>query len=130
MNDADVLRAAASVIHDTEDLPGNRAYRADAWRNASENLAKLIEKNAGGGPVQATAGLFTRDEVNDATDAAVDLLVRELGLGGRDMDLLRLMASATAGTLDDPAIDLDSVITCSYDDVPSTVRGWWNGWAG
>lgn len=46
MNDADLLRAAAEVIAATEHLPGDRPYRADAWRNAAANLAKLIEKDA------------------------------------------------------------------------------------
>jgi len=46
MNDADLLRAAAEVVAATDHLPGARPYRTDAWRNAAENLAKLIEKDA------------------------------------------------------------------------------------
>ena len=46
MNDADLLRATAEVVAATEHLPGGRTWRADAWRNAAANLAKLIEKDA------------------------------------------------------------------------------------
>ena len=38
MHDADVLRACAVIVHDRDELPGNRPYRSDATL-ANELLA-------------------------------------------------------------------------------------------
>lgn len=73
---------------------------------------------------------YTREEVDTAADAAVDMLIAELGLGDRDIDLLRLACAAVAGKLADSAATLDNVVECSYDGVSTAeLKSWWNGWS-
>ncbi len=129
MNDADVLRACAAIVHDHDELPGSRPYRSDAWINACETLAKLIEQAAEDGPVAATAGLFTRDETTAALDRAMDVLRAELGLGERDTDLLTLFCRVAAGALGGEPVTLDEVIGVHYEEPAQIVRAWWNGWS-
>ena len=129
MHDADVLRACAAIVHDHDELPGARPYRTDAWINACETLAKLIERAAGDGPVAATAGLFTRDETTAALDRALDVLRDELKLGERDTDLLTLLCRVAAAALDGEPVTLDEVIGARYAEPAPVVRGWWNGWS-
>jgi hypothetical protein len=128
MHDADVLRACAAIVHDHDELPGNRTYRSYAWINACESLAKLIERAAEDGPVAATAGLFTRDETTAALDRAMDVLRDELGLGERDTDLLTLFCRVAAGALGGEPVTLDEVTGAHYEE-PAQVRGWWDGWS-
>lgn len=112
MNDADVLRAARSILHD-HGLP-------DYWKHLAES-ADMIEKAADGGPVACTAGLFTRDEVGGAVNAGADLVLDDSGIGvsDRGRDQVNLIVNAqmqmldAAQTGDKPT--LDQVIVACYD---------------
>lgn len=76
---------------------------------------------------------FTRQEVDDALEAATILLVAglrpdEQRLSERDSDLLRLFAEAVLAKLADPDVTLDQVIDQSYESPPVELRAWWDGW--
>jgi hypothetical protein len=103
----------------------NTMMSAAAARTGQKTAAWLIEA----GQRAAGGALYTSHQVDDATDAAADLLISELKLGERDTDLLRLCAAVVAGKLSDPGIGLDDVVACSYDGVTAEqVRGWWTSW--
>lgn len=127
MNDADVLRAAASVLEDLGLYP-------QLSRNELRAEADKIEQQAAlrGDPVPCTAGLFTRKEAELARNGAASLVIDELGLGERDSDLLDLAGAVAAELIDqDPpgAVTLDGVIRARYSDSPAKVRSWWTAWS-
>lgn len=74
---------------------------------------------------------YSRDEVNQAVNAGIDLITgdREIYLSGRDHDLLNLAVNAALSLLDNPDWTLDDVIRHNYEsedpeDGPATVRSW------
>jgi uncharacterized protein (DUF1778 family) len=104
----------------------NTLLSSAAARCGQKTAAWLIEAG-----LRAAGGtLYTSDDVNDATDAAADMLIEELRLGERDTDLLRLVAAAAAGKLANPDITLDDVASSAYDGVTAEqMRGWWTSWS-
>ena len=124
MNDADVLRAAASVLED-HGLADDTADPDELRAQADE-----LERQAGRAkePVPWTAGLFTRREAEWARNHAAELIAAELGLSERDTDLLALAGAVAAELIDNPGITLDEVIAARYDDSPAKVRSWWTSW--
>jgi hypothetical protein len=123
MNDADVIRAAASVLHDHDDVIG----ASKALQRLLASTASLLEDKTRDGGVPCTAGLFTRDEVSTAVNNGVDLVSGGVGLSDSGQDLLNLVVNAAMSALDDPAVTLDVAIASSYDEDPETVKGWAEG---
>ena len=69
---------------------------------------------------------YTRDQVNAAINAGVELVTSDPGIPLRDevIDLINLVASAIGTMLDNPAATLDEAITENYTEPPATVRCW------
>ncbi|MET8703667.1 hypothetical protein ABZW10_33170 [Kitasatospora sp. NPDC004723] len=71
---------------------------------------------------------LTRDEFMTLVNEAADLVLAELDLGDRDLDLLNLVVNTAGYLIDNPdaEADLDAVITDQYGIEPEELRGWWD----
>lgn len=71
---------------------------------------------------------YTRSDIMAALHAGVRLVVRELVLGERDRDLIRLVDNAAEMCLDNPGASFDQMVRDTYDYQPDEVREWWSAW--
>jgi hypothetical protein len=71
----------------------------------------------------------TPSDIEKALVAAEDLLVQELDLGERDVDLIGLLQNAVVSALEDPATSFNDVIRTHYSETPDEIREWWSGWS-
>jgi hypothetical protein len=131
LKQSEVLRAAAAVIADNGGQTPGRPRIVGPLERELLHIAERMEGDAPTWPNRPAAnGVYDREEVDAANDAAMFLLKAELSLGERDTDLLQLAAAVAAGKIADPEITLDAVIACSYDGITAeAVRSWWNEWA-
>ena len=74
---------------------------------------------------------YSTAQIQDALDAAQDLIIRELDLGERDDDLLDLLRRGTAPLLARPDITTLDALTgaAGYQSTAAEIRKWWTGWA-
>lgn len=72
---------------------------------------------------------YTLANVEKALVTAEDLLVQELDLGERDVDLIGLLQNAVLTALDDPAAPFNDVIRAHYSETSDEIREWWSGWS-
>lgn len=72
----------------------------------------------------ATAGTFTREQVNQAASRAADMIRDELRLAVVDDALANLIVNAVMGVLDDPARDLAGIIDAAYSQPAGEVPSW------
>jgi len=72
---------------------------------------------------------YTSADIEKALVIAENLLVQELDLGERDVDLIGLLQNSLLTALENPDASFDDVVGSHYSETPSEIREWWSGWS-
>ena len=68
--------------------------------------------------------MYTRDEVSEAVNNAVNLVAGNIEVSDSDQDMLNLIVNAAMTLLDFPGASMHEVITANYAEDPENVLGW------
>ncbi|MEH6373672.1 hypothetical protein V7793_04830 [Streptomyces sp. KLMMK] len=105
------------------------AVTNEITRVIGSDVVKMGERAATlTGEIHEPVYVWTREDISNAVNNGVDLVVDELTGSERDSDLMNMVVNAVMTLLENPHYTLDEVITECYDEDPEEVRSWWSGW--